>query len=390
MRSTAKRHRWVASLFAALVLIAMTATAPAQQAEESAVESDPIKCWLKTTRTAVHIGEQFNLALTCAVVDTPRITVVPDLGPVEPTTIQLAPFEVLSGTRHADIQAGTWRYLQFEYTLRLIADSFFGQDVAIPAVVLKYVVQMRDGGAAQQGREKSYVLPVLPVRIISLVPQNASDIRDASRSTFADIEVHTFRATVAYVVGAFLLAVSALLLLVGIVRAFSRNSGKRRATEDGLAPATLVSACVTALQSVMDKAASNGWTSELLGEALAALRVGAALTLKRPVTQRRVEPEFVAREGQLTIRKGLLRPQKFAISASVTPAAAGQLTDALKLFTEARYGRERETEDAKLFELLKDSSRVLRRLRTRLFWRLDVADSLADWAAARWRLAWTR
>jgi hypothetical protein len=370
VRFTATRYRPLARFFAAVVLIAMTATAPAQQVEQSTAESDPITCWLKTTKTAVHIGEQFNLALTCAIVDTPRVAVVPDLGPVEPTTIQLAPFEVVGGTRHPDIQAGTRRYLQFEYTLRLIADSFFGQDVAIPAVVLKYVVQIRDGGAAQQGREKSYVLPVLPVRIISLVPQNASDIRDASRSTFADIETHAFRATVAYVVGAFLLAISALLLIVGIMRAFSRHGGKRRVTEDRLAPATIARSCVTALHGAMDRAASKGWTAELLGEALAALRIGAALALKRPVTQRHVEPGFVAREGQVTVRKGVVRPRNFAISAPITSATAGPFADALKVFTEARYGRERETEDAKLFELLEDSSRVLSSLRTRLFWRL--------------------
>ena len=36
-------------------------------------ESEPLRCWLKSTTTSVHVGEQFNVALTCAVGETGTI-----------------------------------------------------------------------------------------------------------------------------------------------------------------------------------------------------------------------------------------------------------------------------------------------------------------------------
>ena len=133
----------------------------------------------------MHVGEQFNVALTCAVIETSRAVVVPDVSQIEPGSIQMAPFEVLSGRRHPDIKTGMWRYFQYEYTVRLIADGFFGQDLAVPPISLNYRVNMLGAGAPQEGREKVYVLPQLPIRIVSLVPTIATDIRDAARDTFA-------------------------------------------------------------------------------------------------------------------------------------------------------------------------------------------------------------
>ena len=96
------------------------AASPSQGVDEIAV--DPITCWWKTGTNAVHLGEHFTLTLTCGLADTGRVTVVPDVKSLEPTTVQLAPFEVVRGVRHQDIhiQESPWRYLQYEYTLRLL------------------------------------------------------------------------------------------------------------------------------------------------------------------------------------------------------------------------------------------------------------------------------
>ncbi len=42
------------------------------------VEIDPIRCWWRTSTGAVRIGETFTLALTCAVLETEAVQVVPD------------------------------------------------------------------------------------------------------------------------------------------------------------------------------------------------------------------------------------------------------------------------------------------------------------------------
>ena len=44
------------------------------------VESDPIRCWWKADRTSVRVGEKFGLVLTCSVIETGPITVVPVLN----------------------------------------------------------------------------------------------------------------------------------------------------------------------------------------------------------------------------------------------------------------------------------------------------------------------
>ena len=87
---------------------AAAAPAPAQT-----VEVDPLQCWWRTSAGAVRVGEPFSVVLTCAVVDTDAVKVVPDQGPLEPTAVQLAPFEVMGGTHHADLRADGRRFLQY-------------------------------------------------------------------------------------------------------------------------------------------------------------------------------------------------------------------------------------------------------------------------------------
>src|SRR5213596_818909 len=74
--------------------------APVATPAGATMASDPIRCWWKTDKTAVQVGERFTLALTCSVIETSRVTVVPDLNQLEAGVVQLAPFEVLSGVRH--------------------------------------------------------------------------------------------------------------------------------------------------------------------------------------------------------------------------------------------------------------------------------------------------
>src|SRR5688500_6799605 len=101
------------------------AQAPARPPRPGEVASDPIRCWWKTDRTTVRVGEQFQLVLTCGVIEVGSTTVVPALNQLEPGALALTPFEVVSGVRREDIVAPPWRYVQFEYSARLLADGFF-------------------------------------------------------------------------------------------------------------------------------------------------------------------------------------------------------------------------------------------------------------------------
>ena len=158
------------------------AAAPKLKPKPGQVESDPIRCWWKTDRTSVRVGETFGLTLTCGVIEAGPIAVVPALTQLEGGAIQLTPFEVVSATRRADVVVAPWRYVQFEYQVRLLNDGYFGQDMSLPALTVTY--NLKSAGAESAGRDQSYVLPALPMRILSLVPRPANDIRDASSLTF--------------------------------------------------------------------------------------------------------------------------------------------------------------------------------------------------------------
>src|SRR6185436_3071757 len=129
----------------------------------------------------------------------------------------------LGGSHGADLRTDLRRFFQYEYRMRLIAENQFGKDVALPETKLSYHVQSRVGqNAAIQGREQGYVLPALSVRILSLVPGDATDIRDTPAETFADLDQRAFRANLFKIVGGVLFVLAGLLALLALVRLFSR------------------------------------------------------------------------------------------------------------------------------------------------------------------------
>src|ERR1700752_2070545 len=73
------------------------------------VETDPIKCFWKTDRSTIIVGERFTVVLTCGIIETDKIKAVPDFNQLEPSTIGLLPFEVVKGVRHEDIRSAPWR-----------------------------------------------------------------------------------------------------------------------------------------------------------------------------------------------------------------------------------------------------------------------------------------
>src|SRR5262245_45606988 len=131
-------------------------TPPPRAPKAGEVSSDPIRCWWKADRTAVRVGERFGLVLTCSVIETGPITVVPVLNQLEPGALSLTPFEVVNGRKRDDVLSPPWRYVQFEYELRLLSDGFFGQDVNIPALTVTY--NLSSAGTGQQGRDQQYNL----------------------------------------------------------------------------------------------------------------------------------------------------------------------------------------------------------------------------------------
>ena len=241
---------------------------------------------------------------------------MPVLNQLEPGALSLTPFEVVSGVAHDDVVVTPWRYIQREYAVRLLSDGFFGQDVTIPALTVTYNLQER--GSGSQGRDQTYILPALPMRILSLVPKSADDIRDASGQTFASIESRRFRSSLATTTAWIAFAFAFLFGIFAIVRAAGQFRAKHRGVVKPLPASSLLGACLSALARVKDDASQAGWTSELSRRAAAALRIAGAVALGRPVSQSVVGPDANERDGQLTVYSGWPRRRRVLLSAATT------------------------------------------------------------------------
>lgn len=377
-----KRFWWI--LMCALVGTPLAAQTPQ-------IASDPIKCWWKTDKSAVQAGEQFTLTLTCGVIETRGVTVVPKMDQLDPGAVQLAPFELVSGNRHEDIQAPPWRYFQFEYTLRLIGQDFFGEDVDLPALTVTYSIQS-DVAGASAGRDQMYVLPALPMRIMSLVPKKANDIRDSARESFAAVEARLFRATTEFISAAIFFGFGVLMLAFAVVHVIRRKRDRAPVRVPAVSEATLMRACLHEIGRLKSEVARDGWTPERAGSALTVLRIGSAVAMGRPVAQTPMDTPVPAREGQLAVRKGILARERMVVSAPITSDAIerygingnaqnsmlADLGKSLVVFSAVRYGRNGNIDAAGLNQALENSRAALQRLRLATLWPM------------RWRPMWTR
>ncbi len=332
----------------AALLVGLVTAAPAfAQTGTDLVEVEPIKCWWRTSTSAVRTGEAFDMRLTCAVVETEATKVVPDLSKLDPTVVQLPPFEVTGGTHAGDLVTVGKRFFQYDYRMRLIAEDAFGADVAVPPLEVTYRVESKvTGGDSVQGRELSYALPHASVKLISVVPDDTSDIREAPASAFAAIEDRDSRAALYRTVATVLFALAGVMVvvtLIGMLRSMTRTTAAARAH---LGPRAILRHAASELNDVQ-RAGRGGWTPELTGRALSAARIAGSYASGRAVNQRPVGMNDPLVDGALLVGRGMGRAQIY-VSGSVTAESATDptLAEALKTLTVSRYGRDGKFTDA--------------------------------------------
>jgi hypothetical protein len=372
------------------------------------VEADPIRCWWRTSTSAVRVGEPFTLVLTCAVVENETTTVVADQSRLDPAAMQLPPFEVIGGSRGSDLHGDQRRFFQYQYSLRLISEEMFGKDARIPIVQINYHLESGVGkGEVVRGRDRTYLMPSASVRVLSLVPADATDIRDAPSWTFGDIETERFRARVFFVAAGVLFTAAALMLLVALLRLARgyRDEGAigRRLLSDG----AILRGAGRELGAVRGVAGREGWSHELVARGLAALRIAGSIALARPVGQTVAGAGMDGYEGQLLMRGGWLRGKRVLVSGSATTEALGralatggrsagqqqafgELQNALARFTTAQFGRDEKLDDTALGESLTDGSRVVRRLKLENLWVVKKVKGFRAFTAELGNRAWSR
>jgi len=379
------------AVFAAIV-------APAAAQTDQTVETDPLQCWWRTSAGAVRVGEPFTVVLTCAVLETDAATVVIDQGKLEPSVVQFAPFEVMGGQHAADLHTDLRRFFQYEYRLRLIGEGNFGKDVPLPETKLSYRVQSKVGQKTSiQGRDQNYVLPAQSIRILSLVPADAADIRDASGETFADLDQRAFRANLFVVIGGVLFALAGLLTLIGVVRLVQRLRKPAAAADRLVSDGAILRKAGRELAAVQREREGGGWTPELAARALAALRIAGAYALSRPVSRAVLSPQSSGAspqssvngnghgDGALIVTTGLRRRKQIAASGAVTARSIAHeqkrglgtakraellssLDRALAQFTAAQYGRAETIDAPALDDALAAGKAAVRRVALEQTW----------------------
>jgi hypothetical protein len=305
--------------------------------------------------------------------------------------VQFAPFEVLGGSHGADLRTEQRRFFQYEYRLRLIADGLFARDVALPETKISYRIQSTVGQkTALQGRDQTYVLPAQSVRVLSLVPSDASDIRDTSASeTFNDIDQRAFRANLFTIVGGVLFVLAALMGLLGLVRLFKIYRKPVAATEQLISDSAILSGVSRELSRVQ-RERDSGWTPELASRALGALRVAATYAIERPVSQMPAsrllaDGSETAEPGRLILKSGWPRGKRIAVSGSVTPqtiarhvARPGQRVSVIALLesasvaiaalTAATFSRAGKLDDGALDEALATAKQITSKMKIQQLW----------------------
>jgi hypothetical protein len=377
-----------------LLLLTSAARAQVPAAPPAAGENvavDPIRCWWRTDAGGVRIGQLFNVTLTCAALENDAVQVLVDESRLGPTAVQLPPFEVLGGSHPADLRSGARRFFQYHYQIRVINPDVIGKDIGLPPVAIHYSINNRlNTSASVQGRDLVYLMPMLPIRIESLVATDATDIRDASGQDFGTVERFLFRANVLEIVAYTCMALGALMIAIVLVSIARRARTRTPVGERLLGTRELVDAAARELSAVTRDREAGGWNEALVARALAATRVTATAALGHRVSQRLVaEPS--AGDGKL-IASGGLRGKPRVISGSVTPfdldralrspASAANapllesLRDALVAFGSANYGRNGVHDQAALDEALAAASRATSDVRREHSW---LKTTLREW-----------
>lgn len=397
---------------------AQPAPGPPEEKNEE-VAADALICWWKTDKSSIRIGEEFTVVLTCRSAETDREKTVLNESLLDPAVLALPPYLVKGGTRYKEIirvlpgpdGRVTFRYVQYTYRVKLMGEGFFGKDIPLPPLEIRYHIDlMTNKDTVAPGKERTYALPPLPMRIQSLVPKAANAIRDAGDGTFGDIERYRKSAIIAFIAAAIFLFLPLAVLLPRLVRAIR---GRRESVSNGtvFGERDLLSRLARELDRIARNGPAVSSDDASAGAALAVLRVGGALAVGRRIAQVPVTLDACGREGHLEFHKGFWPRTKVLVSASLTPEEmakelAGEnwqgigkakrktlLDETQGAFAALNDVRYATAGDAAVREALDDALKkgalLLRALRRDRYPVVRIVSRVADWGA-RWRRQWKR
>jgi len=274
-------------------------------------------------------------------------------------------------------------------------------------------------GDALEGRDLAYILPATSVRVLSLVPADAGNIRDASAETFDDVGRRASRATLLRVIGGVLIGFAALAALVSAARLFGRAGERLPIARSLVSDAAILREIRRELAAITRGRDDGKWTEPLRARLLSALRIISAYALDLTATPIAVPPGEPAdtaaydAPGQLTVRGRGLRGGDVTVAAWVTTSIIAQelkrlgrmsgggrtaprakllepLETALAELTTAQYGREAAVDDQVFDNALATAVSAVRRLQVENVWIVKKLRGYRAATAALGSRVWSR
>jgi hypothetical protein len=313
--------------------------------------------------------------------------VVPDESRLNVASIQMAPFEILGGSHPPDVHRGSRRFFQYDYQVRIIGPDAIGEDVNVPPLIISYRIHSRVGAAATlEGRDLSYVLPMIPIKVLSLVPNDASDIRDASEASLAAVDSLRFRSSLFRVLTITFGALAAIMIVLALLPLARTSSVATNAERDRIPDRAVLASVVADLAGVQKRVAADGWTDDTVARALASTRLVAAAAIQRPVSQKVIAGSTAVPEGRLLVQHGTIKPVRVTVSSAVTPddisraLARGDgfsatrrdqlegLQSAINVMTLALYGKEPARDASALDEAVRHAASVAKHIAQERSW----------------------
>jgi hypothetical protein len=199
------------------------------------------------------------------------------------------------------------------------------------------------------------------------------------------------------VAGSISLGFAVVLFGAAFVRSLVRSRASKQLPARTLPVGTVLRGCAAAIRQLRRDVARDGWNLDRVAQAVAALRLAAAVELRRPVAQAAVGPDVEPREGQVLVKTGILRSTRMAVSAAAgeraidrhltaapgrAPAARRrrleQIGESLRVFSAARYGRNETLDTAALDAALDRAEQAVSRLRVRHAWPVRLTDGVRN------------
>jgi hypothetical protein len=269
------------------------------------------------------VGETFDLMLTCAVLDTDRVKGRCRRVGARTLALHLVPFDIVGGERFRDIVNAPRRFFQYRYSMRVLGEEFFGKEVSLPRLQVSYRVQNSlQGGSALQGRETQYSLVPVPIRVLSLVPAGASDIRDTPVDTFGDVDARLFRSNLLLIAAGVAFVLAGLLAVMVLARAAVKRRATSEARRGPCRPGAALRACVARIECRADREPGRRmeWRAcRSRGGGAPPRRRGRVVTADQP--ERGRSRHSAERRADRHSAFGRLGGTRTVLSSSVTPDA---------------------------------------------------------------------